>query len=323
MKSGICKLIPLALMITAVACWMAPTAAPQGPPETPAIEPAAGNEIHLTYSLANAPAEIEAIAEALGVERIAYVRPGLYTRGNADRTIRTFNREKSEKNLEAIKAICDGAVWIITDIEKKHRRVVRHPKNYTEAEVKEAVEQYVACWSWFRSHWPNALLFEWNLSNAREAGVYIFAEELVLEHLDGFAVSLFWRDKANWRDMRERIVAHANTLVAPHDKIVIAGIGARYKIKHEHGVTEFAPVSREVIDAMIEIAFGGDVVFLWSNAHKRLPNPPGSENVLTERLKGIDDPLAHVNAHMVLILAEMRLKAAETEVLEKEEELEE
>ena len=74
---------------------------------------------------------------------------------------------------------------------------------------------------------------------------------------------------------------------------------------------------------MIEIAFGGDVVFLWSNAHTRLPNPPGSENVLTERLKGMDDPLAHLNAHMVLILAEMRLKAAETEVLEKVQELEE
>ncbi len=132
MKDGICKYIPLALMVAAVACWMAPTAAPHGPPETPAIEPAAGNEIHLTYWIDSAPAEIEAIAESLGVERIAYVPPRYYTKGNpAKGTPRTFSREKAEENLDAIKAICDGATWIISDIEQKHRHVVRHPDKYT------------------------------------------------------------------------------------------------------------------------------------------------------------------------------------------------
>lgn len=313
MRNGIRRFVPFALMIAAVTCWMAPTAAPQEPPEAPAIEPTIGNKIRLTYWIDNAPAEIEAIAESLGIERIAYVPPRYYTKGQP----RTFNREKAEKNLDAIKAICDGATWIISDIEQKHRHVVRHPNHYTETEVKEAVEQYVACWSWFRSHWPNALLFEWNLSNRREAGAYTFAEKLILKHLDGFAVSLFWRDKANWRDVRERIVAHANALVAPHDKIVIAGIGERYKIERENGKAEFAPVPREIIDAMIEVALGGDVVFLWSIAYKRLPDRPGSRSVLTEKLNGADNPLAQVNAHMVLMLAEMRLKAAEAEKLRR------
>ncbi len=309
MKDGICKYIPLALMVAAVACWMAPAAAPQGPPETPAIEPTTGDEVQLAYWIANAPAEIEAIAESLGVERIAYVPPRYYTKGNpAKGTPRTFSREKAEENLDAIKAICDGATWIISDIEWEQRRIVRRPQDYSEATVKATVDQYVACWSWFRSHWPNALVFEWNLTNAGKPGVATFAEQLVLKHLDGFAISIFWHDRAKWRDVVGRSVAHANALVAPHDKIVICGIWERYKIQHDDGVSEIAPVPREGVDAMIEVALGGDVVFFWSNSHRRFASS-GSKKVLTEIMNEGDDPLPGINAHVVRVLAEMRLRA--------------
>lgn len=261
-------------------------AQPQPPPADPT---------RLAYSIENAPPEIEAKAESLGIERIAYVKPALYTRGNADRTVRTFNREKAEQRLAEIAAICDGATWIITDIEKKHRDAVRHPDRFSGAEVKEAVDQYIACWSWFRSHWPDAMIFEWNLSNAREAGRNTFAEKLILKHLDGFAVSVFYRHKRNWQEVRGQVVAHANSLVASNDKIVIAGIHEKYNAHQPDGTSKSTPVPSEIVDAMVEVALEADVTFLWSVTYARIAV----------------DPLAVTNARIELVLTKMRSKAAE------------
>ncbi len=296
MKNGIRRSIPLALMITAVTCWMAPTAVPQQPPPsgTPSVTPT----VQLGYSIENAPPEIDTIAEALGIDRIAYVKPALYTRGNADRTVRTFNREKAEQRLAEIAAICDGATWIITDIEKKHRAAVRHPDKYSDAEVKEAVDQYIACWSWFRSRWPDAKVFEWNLVNAREPGRYTLGEQLVLKYLDGFAVSIFYRRKQDWQPVREQVVAHANSLVAGTDKIVIAGIHERHNDHRPGKRNKQAPIPREIVGPMVEVALKADVVMFWSNT-------------FGDRL--LPEPLPLTNARVVEMMAEMRLKAAETE----------
>lgn len=295
MKNRILKLyLPLATLLLVAFATAQPVEPPNEPPK-------------LAHAILDAPPEIEAIAASLGIEQIAFVPHSFYTTGTPE--VRTFNIEKANKKLDTISAICDGATWIVTDIEKKHRDVIRRPDKYSDAEVKAAVEQYVACWSWFRSHWPSAKIFEWNLTNAREADVYTFAENLVLKHLDGFAVSIFYRDKNNWQRVREEVVAHADSLVAGTDKIVIAGIHERHKIKHEGGVTEFAPLSRDIVDAMIEVALGADIVFFWSPTYKRIDNPAGSANVLSEILAGVDNPEQQINARVVLVLAEMRLKA--------------
>ena len=287
MNNRIYKLIPFALMIAAV--WvMAQTAA------TPTTQTSPSTTI-LTYAIDDAPTAVTVVAEALGIQRIAEVRPHLYTRVNGDRTIRTFDRERAERNLEAIKAICDGAVWIITDIEKKHRDVIRRPDNYSDVEVEEAVTQYIACWSWFRSHWPDALIFEWNLVNAREAGRYTDGEELVMKHLDGFAVSVFYRKKANWQEVRERVVAHANSLVAGTGKIVIAGIHEKYNKHQPGGSSKQIAIPRDIVAPMIEVALEADVVMLWSNTFR----------------KAIDEPMSIVIARVVEMLAKMRLQNEE------------
>lgn len=249
----------------------------------------------LTYAIDNAPAVIHSIASALGVERIAEVPPRYYTRANADKTIRTFDREKAERNFDKIAAICDGATWIITDIEKKHRDAVRHPDNFNDSEVKEAVDQYIACWSWFRSNWPNALIFEWSLSNAREPGRNTFAEKLILKHLDGIAVSCFWHDKANWPIVRRQIIAHANSLVASTDKIVIAGIREQYNVHNADGTSTTTPVPRAIVDTIIEVSLDARLVMFWSNTYRKF----------------IDDPMSTVNARIVEMLAEMRLQSEE------------
>ena len=188
MKNQIYKLTTLVLMIAAWACVMAPTAATSTTQTDPSTT-------ILTYAIDDAPAVVTAVAEALGIQRIAEVRPHLYTRVNADRTIRTFDRERAERKFDEIAAICDGATRIVTDIEKKYRDVIRRPDDYSDVEVKEAVTQYIECWSWFRSHWPEAMIFEWNLVNARKSGVYTFGEELVMKHLDGFAIGVFYREE--------------------------------------------------------------------------------------------------------------------------------
>ena len=249
----------------------------------------------LTYAIDDAPTAITVVAEALGIQRIAEVRPHLYTRVNTDRTIRTFDRERAEQNLAAIAAICDGATWIVTDIEKKHRDAIRHPDNFSDAEVEEAEQQYIACWSWFRSHWPNALIFEWNLVNAREPGRYTDGESLVLKHLDGFAIGVFYRDKANWREVREQVVAHANSLVAGTDKIVIAGIHEKHNKHQPDGSSKQIAIPREIVAPMVEIALEADVVMLWSNTFR----------------KTIDEPMSIVIARVVEMLAAMRLQNEE------------
>ena len=249
----------------------------------------------LTYSIESAPAEIHSIASALDIERLAEVPPRFYTRLNADQTFRTFDREKAERKLTEIAAICDGATWIVTDIEKKHRAAIRHPDNYSDVEVEEAVTQYIACWSWFRSHWPDALIFEWNLVNARKPGVYTFGEKLILKHLDGFAVGVFYRDKANWQRVRERLVAHANSLVEGTDKIVIAGIHEKYNAHQPDGPSKQIAIPREIVVPMVEVALEADVVMLWSNTFR----------------KTIDEPMSIVNARVVEMMAAMRLQNEE------------
>ena len=252
--------------------------------------------IILTHSILNAPPEIEATASALGIGPIAYVPPKLYTHRIGD--VRTFDQAKAERKLPEIEAICDDALWIFTDIEKEHRDRIRRTQNYSDRQVKESGDQYIECWSWFRTHWPDAKLFEWNLVNARESGVYEDGEQLILAHLDGFAVSLFYRDQAKWLRDREAIVAHAKSLVAGSGKIVIAGIQEQYKRHNADGTTTRTPIPREFVDAMVGTALDADGVMLWSKTYDTQFPPTGNELYLA-------------NARVVEMLAEMRLQNEE------------
>lgn len=257
----------------------------------------------LAYAIGNPPTAIVATAGALDIPPIGFVPPKFYTSGKD----RTWDRAKAERNLDAITAIVDGSKRIILDTEGKNRDRVRHPDRYPELEVKASANQFVAGWSWFRSHWPDKWIFEWNLCNAKEAGVYPFAEQLVLKHLDGFAISLYWQDRATWPITRGQMIAHAQSLVAGTDKIVIGGIWDRYKVRHdEDDIIEYRPVSHENVHVMIDVAMDCDVVFLWSNTYSIYART-GSKRVLTEVLQGDENPLPEINAHMLDLLVRMRL----------------
>lgn len=227
MKNGIYKLMPLALMVAAVAYAMAPTAAPA---TTPTIEAMHSHEIRLTYAIADAPAAIKATAEALGIEPIGYLRPGLYTSWTDGR--KHFDADKAQGNLPAITAILENQEWGITDLEKTPRRVVRFAheidedgtRRYTSDEVKWAIDQFTTMWEWFRSQFPNLKLSEWNLSPSRNSGQHPLAESLVIQHLDAFDISMYWNTRPGWVNGRRKILEHAVELGRDHAKPVIVWI---------------------------------------------------------------------------------------------------
>ncbi len=213
----------------------------------------------LTHAIEEAPRVILKAAKSLGIQQIVRVPPRLYTKKLDD--IRTFNLERAERNFEEIDDLCDRSPIIITDIENEHRDRVRRPFEYADVLVSASINQYIACWSWFRSHWPDAKLFEWNLTNSREPGRHDLAEQLVLNNLDGFAVSCFYRRKGNWFDVRQQVVAHAKSLVEGTDKIVLAGI---HEMHNDDTLRKKVPVPRHIVDLMVTVALQADVAMLWS-----------------------------------------------------------
>lgn len=315
MKNRISKLIPLAFII-AFACAMVPNVAPA---TTSTIEAMHGHELRLTYAIADAPAAIKATAEALGIEPIGYLPPKLYTSWTDGR--KHFDAEKAQRNLPAITAILENNEWGITDLEKNPRRIVRFAHEvdddgtprYLTSEIRWAIEQYETMWKWFRWHFPELKLSEWNLSPSRDSSQHPLAEGMMLRHLDAIDISMFWNTRPGWFNGRRKILRHAVELGRQHDKPVIVWIWERYKVWNEdRTVAVYEPLSREAIDQMLDLAIseGVDIVVLWSNTYSLLAadNPA---KVIAETI-GRDpdyDPLPAVNARIVSLMAEMRLRA--------------
>lgn len=298
-------LLPITLISAFLSFLIVSKSAPQ---DLPATEPVASDGIDLRYALLEAPPEIEATAEALGLERIAYVRPSLYTKSDP----RRWDQEKAERNFAAIAAICDGAAWIITDLEWLPRRIIRWPENYTPAQLRWAVnENFLPMWAWFRSHWPAAKLSEWNLNNAFDSDQYPIAERLVINYLDAFDVGMFALYHADWKDRNKRILAHAIELSKKHGKPVITSVAERYTVRHDDGISESAPLPHDVMHEMVEIAVspGVDVAWAWSRTYAiYFWDKPNPRDVLTEVMRGDEHPLESINAQSVLLPAQMRLR---------------
>jgi hypothetical protein len=267
--------------------------------------------IRLMYWILDAPPEITAIAEALDFDRIGFVRPSLYTKWNPKR----FDVEWAQQNLEKITAALEGGEWMVTDLEGEPRRRVRYPDEYDDepGEVRRAVKEYLTMWKWFRSHFPNLKLSEWNLSPGVDSDRFPLAEKLVLSSLDAIDISLYWRHRPGWLNGHRKVVAHAVELGRAHNKPVIVWVWERYLVwNDDHTVAVYTPVPREAIDQMIGLAMtdGVDIVALWSNTYAILAaNNPRKIIAETAGRDAGDDPLPEINANKVRLMAEMRLQA--------------
>ncbi|MEE8153590.1 MAG: hypothetical protein V3T53_01370 [Phycisphaerales bacterium] len=295
-----CKLIPLALMIAALACAMAPTAAHS---TTQTSGARADDGIRLWQAIAQAPPEVEAIAEVLGFERFAYVPPRLYTRWNPKR----FDRARFDANLAEIKAICHGADWIGTDLEKEPREIIRHPDDYESHEIDWAKAQYTTMWAAFREVFPDAKLLEYNWPSGRRAGHFPLMDKMAVRHLDALSPSVFWSDHPNWPRSRSERIAHALELGREHDMPVVPWVFARHKVKNGQTVT-YKPVPATALAAMLDLATTDGVagLIVWSNVYSLLKSAD-PRRVIAETRRP-DYERVRVDAWTVFVLGQTRIR---------------
>lgn len=284
------------------------------PMPQPLVSAPAG--IQLTYAIANAPPEIAATAQAVGIETFGFLRPGLYTSWTAGR--KHFDADKAQRNLPALTAILENNAWMMTDLEKHPRRIVRDPDDYEPEEVKWAIAQYETMWKWFRTAFPNHKLTEWNLSYATDNRPFPLAEALVVRHLDAFDISFFWNTRPGWLTKHRQILQHAIDLGRQHDRPVIITIWERTKVWNaDRTVAVYVPLSRTAVDQMLGIIVAEAdpavpmIVVFWSNTYSLLAaNNPAK--VIAETIGHDDDPdydpMLPVNAEIVSLMARMQLE---------------
>ncbi|MCH7792403.1 MAG: hypothetical protein IID31_09020 [Planctomycetes bacterium] len=191
-------------------------------------------------------------------------------------------------------------------------RIVRDPDSYEKHEVRWALQQYIQMFGWFRSRWPDAKLSAYNLSPSSPGHTFPLAEMLGLRFTDSIDVSMYWNAKENWRDSRQQIMSYAVELGRQHDLPVIVWVWDRYLIwNNDRTVATYKPLSYEAVEQMVELAIseGVDIVVLWSNTYGLLT--VDSSRIIEETINrdDDDDPLPAINARMVQLMAEMRLRA--------------
>ena len=310
MKNRNWKLIPGALLIAAAIAglsfgwWVYPS--------TPTAAP---STTQLRYAIADAPPAITQVAAARGIETIGYVRPGFYTSWTNGR--KHFDAAKATRNIEQLRTVLKGMDWMVTDLEKTPRRIVRDPDDYEPDEVKWAIDQYTTMWKWFRAHFPDLKLSEWNLSPGRDSNDFPLAETLGLKWTDSVDVSLFWHRSPGRLAKQQKILEHAIELGKLHDKTVIAWVWERRVVRNvDRTVAVYEPLSREAIDQMLDLALseGVDIVVLWSNSYAILAAKNPSKVIAETVGQPVHyDPMPAVTARIVSLMAEMRRRA---EVLE-------
>ncbi len=232
--------------------------------------PSSSQSVRLWHAITDAPPEVEAMASTLGFERFAHVRSGLYVSWDPQR----FDRAKFNANIEEIKAICDGADWISTDLEGLSRRIVRRPSDYSRTELKWAKWQFTSMWWAFRDVFPDVKIVEYDFPMSWRAGQYHEVDWLVLEYLDGFSPSIYWQDTPSWERIAAGKVNYALAMGRNTNRPVFPWVTERFKSwNDEHTVATYELLAHDDLTTMVDFATTGtNGVIYWTYTLRRAAN---------------------------------------------------
>lgn len=265
--------------------------------------------IDLRFWADEAPEVIHDLAVAFNYKDIGFVLPYLY---RSTEPQHHFDQIKAERNYDEIASVLVGQDYVITDLEKLPRRIVRDPDDYETKEVKWAQDQYISMWAWFRNKFPNLKLSEWGFHKAQYAGDQDMAEKLMLRYTDTIDCSVYWKPYSNWHNSRSNYISRAVSLGQQHSKPVILWVYDRYQVWTEnHSVRVSHPITEQAMNEMITMAVreGVEIIVVWSNVFKILANNK-PYHVIAETIGQAPsyDVLPVVTAQMALLLSRLQLR---------------
>ena len=263
-------------------------------------------------AITDEPPSLADLCTDLDITRYAQVPPRLYT-DHPEPKIRTWNEAKAEANLTEISWICAGADYVEFDFEKLVRAVLRYPfKPRYRDKVDWAVKNWTGCATWFKSHFPDAILCDWNLTQGQEPRQFDLVEALSIRYLDAFCISAYHKPIHSHYEQKRRVLEHHRSLCDEYNKKLVVSIWDRVKVVVEEDEFVYMPLDDGALEEMLLLAISGDIdvdlAYCWSNTFRLLEaNNPAKQ--LYEMEYGSDDPLPEITANMGRVLSAFRLRA--------------